>query len=255
MLVFTLSALLTSFLFVLADPAPTAPGPGDKFNEGTDCTFTWDGDSNTGSTIWKVMNVELMSGSNFGMTHLTTVATSLDGTTSGTESFPCPEVTPNSAIYFYQFSSPLSSNVTWTTRFTIADANGQSTPPTEAKQPNTGDPIPWGHGALVDPSLAVPAPIIGGSNSTPSAIPPSSNSTSLTTSSTPASSTSSLAPATTVISKTSSSTSSGSTGSVTSSSSTTGTGTGGAVGLIVDSRVWQSVVALGAAAFTFAVLL
>jgi hypothetical protein len=36
------------------------------------------------------MNVELMSGSNFAMIHLTTVASNLDGTASGTQSFPCP---------------------------------------------------------------------------------------------------------------------------------------------------------------------
>jgi len=164
-----LSALLASALVSLtsADPVPLTPGPGDIFREGADCTFTWTPDP-TG--LWKVMNVELMTGSNFAMVHLDTVAT-LDGTSLAVTSFtyPCPAVNPNSAIYFYQFTSPASSNRTWTTRFTIADPTGATTPPSEPTQPGTNEPIPWGIGALEDPSSARPAPPGGGGSGTPAA--------------------------------------------------------------------------------------
>jgi len=164
--VFAALLAASSTLFVLADPTPTAPGPGDSFTEGKNCTFAWDGDTNSATQAeWKTMNVELMSGSNLNMNFITTVAT-LDGTTSGTYSYECPEVTPNSAIYFYQFSSPDSATLSWTTRFTIAAANGSTTPPANANQPNNPSPaIPWGVGGLVDPSLAVPEPKIGTANS------------------------------------------------------------------------------------------
>jgi hypothetical protein len=164
--VFAALLAASSAIFVLADPTPTTPGPGDSFTEGQNCTFAWDGDTNAATeSLWKTMNVELMSGSNLAMNFITTVAT-LDGTVSGTYSYACPEVTPNSAIYFYQFSSPDSSNLWWTTRFTIAAANGSTTPPANANQPNNPSPaIPWGTGALVDPSQVVPLPKIGTANS------------------------------------------------------------------------------------------
>ena len=39
---------------------------------------------------------------------------------------------------------------TWTTRFAIADANGKTTAPANANQPEGGSPaIPWGQGQLV----------------------------------------------------------------------------------------------------------
>lgn len=157
----TLSAILASCILpaVHADPVPLTPGPGDVFREGGDCTFTWTPDP-TGT--WNVMNIELMTGSNFAMVHLDTVAT-VDGTSAAETSFtyPCPAVVPNSAIYFYQFSSPASTNRTWTTRFTITDPSGASTPPTEETQPG-GAEIPWGTGALEDPASGRPAPAGGG---------------------------------------------------------------------------------------------
>ena len=77
------------------------------------------------------------------------------------------QVTPNSAIYFYQFSTPADpAAVTWTTRFTIAGADGSTVPPENDLEPD-GQPIPWGVGALVDPSTAVAAPsYLGGAGST-----------------------------------------------------------------------------------------
>ena len=68
--VFGVFALLAFSLVpaVLADPVPTTPAPGDKFTQGDKCTFSWVPDT-TGK--WKVMNVELMTGDNFNMIHLT----------------------------------------------------------------------------------------------------------------------------------------------------------------------------------------
>lgn len=80
------------------------------------------------------------------------------------------QVSPNSAIYFYEFTSSSSTQKYWTTRFTITDENGNSTPPTQLTQPN-GDNIPWGTGTLVTDSNASP-----GSSSNVSSLPPSSSS-------------------------------------------------------------------------------
>jgi hypothetical protein len=67
---FALSALLVSIFApaIRADPTPLTPGPGDVFNQGEQCTFSWTPDP-TGT--WKVMNVQLMTGDNFAMVHLT----------------------------------------------------------------------------------------------------------------------------------------------------------------------------------------
>ena len=88
----------------------------------------------------------------------------VDGTTATSNSWTCPQVTPNSAIYFYQFTSPASNNTYWTTRFAIADANGNTTPPTQQTQPGSGAKIPWGTGALTNSSASKPPPT-GGSTS------------------------------------------------------------------------------------------
>ncbi|CAL1714395.1 unnamed protein product [Somion occarium] len=164
-------ALVAAFIATLAvsraEPVPSEPGPGSSFNEGANCPVTWEVDT-TG--VWKTMNIELMSGSNLQMNHITTIAT-VDGTdpTKAEFTFPCP------AIYFYQFSSPATTNLTWTTRFTIADATGNSVPPANANQPN-GDPIPWGIGALEDPSKATPPPTAGAANTSGSTAGTSSSS-------------------------------------------------------------------------------
>ncbi|KAF8643014.1 hypothetical protein AX16_009259 [Volvariella volvacea WC 439] len=174
---FSRSTILTYFLalgltsaIVKADVTPSTPGPGAVFNEGSNCLVSWIGDTDSPSN-WGNMNIQLMTGDNFNMIHITTVATDLDGTTSGEFSFPCPDVEPNSAIYFYQFTSPATSIKTWTTRFTIAAPDGSTVPPENAVQPGSGEEIPWGVGALVDPSTAVPPPEIGTDE-----VPPTSSS-------------------------------------------------------------------------------
>lgn len=77
------------------------------------------------------------------------------------------QVSPNSAIYFYEFSSNSSTQKYWTTRFTITDKNGNSTPPTETTQPN-GDKIPWGTGTITDDSSSLPVSSSSGLSSPPS---------------------------------------------------------------------------------------
>jgi len=148
---------------VQAAVVPITPPPG---NEGATCTVSWQGDA--ASTVWGSMAIQLMSGDNLNMVHLTTITAELDGTTDGQFEYPCPDVSINSAIYFYQFTSPLTPEKTWTTRFTIAGPDGSTVPPPNPVQ-GDGDPVPWGVGALADPSAAVPPPPNGtptGSNST-----------------------------------------------------------------------------------------
>ncbi|PIL24790.1 hypothetical protein GSI_12676 [Ganoderma sinense ZZ0214-1] len=258
----SLAALIASAAFVHAEVVPTAPGPGDIFKEGGQCTFTWDVDT---SGVWKTMNVELMTGSNTGMVHITTVAT-LDGTDASktTYSYNCPNVTPNSAIYFYQFSTPAApSNLTWTTRFTIAAADGSTTSPENETEPN-GQAIPWGTGALVDPSTAVAAPsyITGestasGEASATGSMSASSGSTAVagTTSaaaSTPAASQTTGAGTSTKVATAPAAPSTSTSASASSANSTTSAANGAAILLGSDSYAVRAGVALGVAAFTFA---
>lgn len=76
------------------------------------------------------------------------------------------QVTIHAAIYFYQFT--YAGNATdklWTGRFAIADSTGTTVAAPNLTQPD-GEGIPWGNGALVDPSKAVPPPsyLPGGSS-------------------------------------------------------------------------------------------
>lgn len=155
-------AFAALFIAVVADPTPTAPAPGAVFKEGAQCTVQWNPDT-SGATTWKTMNIQLMTGDNFNMIPLSTVGT-VDGTDPAHNSltYPCLKVTPHSAIYFYQFSSPNSPALYWTGRFILAGPNGESVPPANKNQPGTNDPIPWGTGQLVDPSQASAPPSMGG---------------------------------------------------------------------------------------------
>ncbi|KAJ7493310.1 hypothetical protein B0H11DRAFT_2005842 [Mycena galericulata] len=162
-IVFTAVLASSAALLSQAIVTPNEPGPGDSFNEGAACSIGWAGDT-TGSTAWKSMSIELMTGSNEAMTHVTTVASNQDGTVAGTFSYTCPPVNPNSPIYFYQFTSCATPNITWTGRFTIAGTDGSSTPASQTEQFD-GQPVAFGTGVLVDPSTAVAAPTCGSSNS------------------------------------------------------------------------------------------
>jgi len=161
-----LASVILAPFFAKADPNPTEPSGLSVFNEGETCLIRWDPDT-TGE--WTTMNIQLMTGSNLNMVHITTVAT-VDGTDAENNSYeyPCPAVEPNSKIYFYQFSTPTSETVYWTTRFTIASADGDVTDPTDVETNAAGEEIEWGTGALEQPGDAVPAPEIGGGTSSSS---------------------------------------------------------------------------------------
>ncbi|KAG9003720.1 hypothetical protein FRB95_002835 [Tulasnella sp. JGI-2019a] len=148
--------LLASPLFlslVRGQPEPLQPTNG---RVGSQCEISWLPDT-TGK--WMQTNIELMTGSNTAMAHITTVAT-LDTIVTAASKFiyPCPNITPTAAIYWYQFSHAAEpANLVWTTRFAIEGPNGQITAEEHSRQPG-GDAIPWGTGRLVNPSLAKPAP-------------------------------------------------------------------------------------------------
>lgn len=152
---------------------PTAPGPGQTFNEGGDCTLSWNLDT-TGK--WTSFTVDLMSGSNLAMQTVTNVFKDRDGTKGDTTfTWKCPQVTPHSAIYFYQFTQA-GADTTWTTRFAIASPSGEVTPPANSVQPG-GAAIPWGVGRLAGASSSA-------ANQTTVTPPASANTTALNTVST-----------------------------------------------------------------------
>ncbi|GAA5923609.1 uncharacterized protein JCM15063_003704 [Sporobolomyces koalae] len=192
-----IAALASTALFptsVHADVVPTAPGPGDSFNvrllenvPERGCTVQWNLDT-TGT--WKDFTIQLMTGSNFQMTPLATVASGLDGTTgTGKLEWTCPQVTPNSAIYFYQFTQT-GANTSWTTRFTIADANGQSTAPPETTMVN-GVAVGYGTGRLSGASVSLSSNAAAGSASASSGTGAAGSSAASAASSTAASATAS----------------------------------------------------------------
>lgn len=154
-MVWLLSLILASVTLVRADVYPYYPA-GDVIRSGQVCAIKWNGDT-ASTTAWKDMAIELMTGNNYNMIHLTTVATGLDGTVNGGFNWTCPEVIPNADIYFYQFRSPYTPDYVWTTRFTIASDTGATSPPPNDTQPD-GQKIGWGNGQLADPSIATPPP-------------------------------------------------------------------------------------------------
>jgi len=156
---------------VTADPVPLEPSSTSVFNEGGNCTILWTPDT-TG--VWKIMNIELMTGDNFNQVHLKTVGT-VDGTDSANPSYSytCLAVVPNAPIYFYKFSTPASTDILFTTRFTIADPQGNSVPATLTETATNGDVVHYGTGALQDPTQGDQPPVVGTgtSNSTTTAAP------------------------------------------------------------------------------------
>jgi hypothetical protein len=99
----------------------------------------------------------------------------VDATSTGnnTYSYPCLAVEPNGQIYFYQFTSPSSTAILWTTRFTIADSTGKTVPPELQETGPSGEIIRYGIGKLEDQSLVDLPPARG-----PNATSPSANATS-----------------------------------------------------------------------------
>ena len=64
-----LFALLPALVLrAFADPVPSTPGPGDVYNQGASCVIEWSLDTNG---TWTTMNIELMTGDNTNMVHLT----------------------------------------------------------------------------------------------------------------------------------------------------------------------------------------
>jgi Ser-Thr-rich glycosyl-phosphatidyl-inositol-anchored membrane family len=140
---------------------------------------TWAPDT-SGASTWKTFTIDLMTGANQNMTKLATLAQNMDGTSTTANSFSwtCPEVKPYSAIYFYQATTDGTSNPQWTTRWTIASADGQVTDPPQSSQPG-GQPIPWGNGRLIN---AAPA-VVNGADGSASSVSVSSVSSAEATSS------------------------------------------------------------------------
>jgi len=131
---------------VSAEMIPTSPDGATVAKIGDQLTTLWTKDT---SGEWNNVTIQLMSGDNFQMIPVTTLQTGIDATTLSEYQFTVPDVSPTSKIYFLQFT-PNTGNatqVTWTTRFTIAAADGSTTPPAQQTQPD-GQAIPWGVGEL-----------------------------------------------------------------------------------------------------------
>ncbi|KAJ8096324.1 hypothetical protein PM082_011482 [Marasmius tenuissimus] len=207
---------LSAIVAVRGDAIPIAPGPGAVFNQGSKCSTSWVGDKDG---KWANMKIQLMTGDNFQMIELATVATGLDGNKDGTFEFDCPAVNPYSAVYFFQYTAPGGSGPQWATRFAIADKDGKTVPPPESIQPN-GAAIPWGIGKLAgSDSTSTSATTIITTTSQSSTTSSSTSTTSVTVSTSSSRDTVSVSTSTTSTLTTSSST------TVTASSiSTTSTG-------------------------------
>ncbi|KAG1806754.1 uncharacterized protein HD556DRAFT_1224656 [Suillus plorans] len=143
--------------FARAAIEPVSPGPGDVFRSGSPCPISWNTDRSGPTQSWKNATIYLMSGSNGNMSMVTTVVEHLDETNMTSYNWLCPDVAPNAAIYFYQFSNNgVPTGSTWTSRFTIASYSGNTTLPENSKQPDRA-PIPWGVGHLVTPKSTNPS--------------------------------------------------------------------------------------------------
>lgn len=67
---FTLVTVLASVFLVHAQVNPSEPSPGSVYPEGGSCPIAWGGDPKLTDT-WKNMDIELMTGDNFDMIHIT----------------------------------------------------------------------------------------------------------------------------------------------------------------------------------------
>ncbi|KAK4683685.1 hypothetical protein P7C73_g6547, partial [Tremellales sp. Uapishka_1] len=200
---------LPFMLPALAAITPTSPDASTVVKVGDSIDALWTADT-TGT--WTDVEIQLMTGDNYQMVALETLASGLDGTSTTTFSAVAPDVSPYSKIYFLQFTEGGNvSTATWTTRFTIAGADGSTTDPTNSTvYPSSTTPVQWGTGVLVSNSTSDAS-----ASSSSSAVASSSTSASTSTSSASsmtstavvdaASSSSSTAPASSASASTSSS--------------------------------------------------
>ncbi|WWC85204.1 uncharacterized protein L201_000063 [Kwoniella dendrophila CBS 6074] len=166
----TISFLTLAALSVSAIVTPTSPDGSTVVKVGDKINALWTVDS---TDNWNNLEIQLMTGDNLQMVPLATVATGIDGTKVDSFSFVAPDVSPYSKIYFLQFTNGgATTNVTWTTRFTIAGADGSTTEPTNSTV-YSGNTVQWGTGKL----LSQVSTEGSSSNSTTSASGSSSNST------------------------------------------------------------------------------
>ncbi|WWD15648.1 hypothetical protein CI109_100070 [Kwoniella shandongensis] len=164
----TLFALVSLATLSSATITPTSPDGATVVKVGQEINALWTTDSTDG---WNNVEIQLMTGDNFNMVPLATVASGIDGTTATSYSFVAPDVTPYSKIYFLQFSNAGNATaLTWTTRFTIAGADGSTTEPTNSTV-YSGTNVQWGTGTLL--SAVSNSTTSSSSNSSSSATSPS----------------------------------------------------------------------------------
>ncbi|WRT66854.1 uncharacterized protein IL334_003817 [Kwoniella shivajii] len=142
----TISLFAFALLSVNAIVSPTSPDGSTVVKVGDKINALWTADS---TDNWKNVEIQLMTGDNLQMVPLATIATGIDGTSTTSYSFDAPDVSPYSKIYFLQFTNGGDmTNVTWTTRFTIAGADGSTTDPTNSTV-YSGTTVQWGTGTLL----------------------------------------------------------------------------------------------------------
>ncbi|ADV20667.1 Hypothetical protein CGB_B9630C [Cryptococcus gattii WM276] len=125
---------------------PTSPDGSTTVKVGDTIEALWTADSTDG---WTDVEIQLMTGDNLAMVPLATVGTGIDGTSATSFSFVAPDVSPYSKIYFLQFTNGGNmTGATWTTRFTIAGADGSTTEPTNSTDFH-GQTVEWGTGELL----------------------------------------------------------------------------------------------------------
>ncbi|KIR57695.1 hypothetical protein I314_06412 [Cryptococcus bacillisporus CA1873] len=125
---------------------PTSPDGSTTVKVGDTIEALWTADSTDG---WTDVEIQLMTGDNLAMVSLATVATGIDGTSATSFSFVAPDVSQYSKIYFLQFTNGGNmTGATWTTRFTIAGADGSTTEPTNSTDFH-GQTVEWGTGQLL----------------------------------------------------------------------------------------------------------
>ncbi|KAI8390218.1 hypothetical protein BD560DRAFT_361963 [Blakeslea trispora] len=147
-----LKFLLALSLFcslVCADMAPSYPEPGTIWTTGQEYKIVWFDDRQQPhmKKTWTNFAIDFMTGDNANQKFLQNVAKGLNAMNTTSFKWTAPKVEPYAPIYFFRFTND-KGDVNWTTRFGIADPEGQMEKPAYSKQPN-GDEIPWGIGKIV----------------------------------------------------------------------------------------------------------